>query len=309
LEAVELRPLGIGEVLDVAIKIWRRNFATLVKSVVVVVAPVQVLSVLTLSSLSANTPQPGEPGGAPVDFGGDFWASVAGFLAVIALGVLAAELATAASLKAVSEAYLGTTPEWRTSLRFAVSKLRSLIWLAISTNVLLLLGLAGCIVPGVYFWGAWRVATPALLLEDLRGRKARRRSRELVRGRWWPTFVTVVLAVILNQIVAGAISSPVIALAFSNQGDSIAGIIVRAITGTASSAITTPFIAAVVIVLYFDLRVRKEGFDLELLAQGVGVAPPEHAFPHTPIPPPPPPASPDEPPFWPPPPGWRPSSG
>ncbi len=43
-----------------------------------------------------------------------------------------------------------------------------------------------------------------------------------------------------------------------------------------TSVITTPFMAAVLVLIYFDLRVRKEGFDLELLSQGVGVpgAPP-----------------------------------
>lgn len=36
--------------------------------------------------------------------------------------------------------------------------------------------------------------------------------------------------------------------------------------GIVGSVLTTPFLAAVVVIIYFDLRVRKEGFDLELLA-------------------------------------------
>ena len=39
-----------------------------------------------------------------------------------------------------------------------------------------------------------------------------------------------------------------------------------------ASVITTPFMAAVLVLIYFDLRVRKEGFDLQLLSQGVGLA-------------------------------------
>jgi hypothetical protein len=66
----------------------------------------------------------------------------------------------------------------------------------------------------------------------------------------------------------------------------------------------------VAVVLYFDLRVRKEGFELELLAQRVGIAPPEGTtFAPSPIPPPPPVLGDDQPPFWPPPPGWRPGGG
>ena len=42
------------------------------------------------------------------------------------------------------------------------------------------------------------------------------------------------------------------------------------IVNTLSSLITLPLFAAVLTVIYFDLRVRKEGFDLQLLARGVG---------------------------------------
>ena len=42
------------------------------------------------------------------------------------------------------------------------------------------------------------------------------------------------------------------------------------IVNTLSSLITLPLFAAVLTIIYFDLRVRKEGFDLQLLARGVG---------------------------------------
>ena len=35
-------------------------------------------------------------------------------------------------------------------------------------------------------------------------------------------------------------------------------------------AVSLPFISALVAYIYFDLRVRKEGFDLALLARGIG---------------------------------------
>ena len=73
----------------------------------------------------------------------------------------------------------------------------------------------------------------------------------------------------------------------------------------------TPLSAAVLTVLYFDLRVRKEGFDLELLARRLGVEPGTAAAGADFIPQivPPPVPSDDQPPFWPPPPGWRPRDG
>ena len=56
------------------------------------------------------------------------------------------------------------------------------------------------------------------------------------------------------------------------------GIVVSIVAGTLSSLVTTPFVAAFVTVLYFDLRVRKEAFDLQLLAQRIGVDPPAGAL-------------------------------
>jgi len=47
----QLRPLNLGEILDVGIKIYMRNALTLFKIVAVVVVPVQFLSVITLSAL------------------------------------------------------------------------------------------------------------------------------------------------------------------------------------------------------------------------------------------------------------------
>jgi len=304
-DAVELRPLGVGETLDVSIKIWRRHFGVLARAVVLLVAPVQVFSALVQISLpTASTTNVGNPNQTPT-LPADFWTRIAGTFVVTILTYVVAVLAAGACFKAVSEAYVGVEPDWRSSLRFALSRLRSLVWLSLSTTVLLGLSLLGCIVPGVYFWGAWAVATPALLVEGLKGRRARQRSRELVRGRWLPVFGALALGTLLNQIVAAAITVPAIALTLHGRSHDLGGAAVRAVAGVASSAITTPFLATLIAVLYYDLRVRKEGFDLELLAQHVGVAPPEGVqF----IAPPPPVPSGEEPPFWPPPPGWRPAS-
>ncbi|MGI9098246.1 MAG: hypothetical protein ACR2H2_07095 [Solirubrobacteraceae bacterium] len=49
-----LRPLRVGETLDVAIKIYSRHLVTLAKIVVVVILPVQVISWLVYSSATSD---------------------------------------------------------------------------------------------------------------------------------------------------------------------------------------------------------------------------------------------------------------
>lgn len=312
-EPVALRPLRVGEILDVAIKVYRANFKTLIKAVVVIIAPVQVLTALLNSSMRSITDKANtlNSNGDVSNFhASDVVAVILAGLAIALLGFVAGQLASAASFRAVSEAYLGEEADWRRSLRFALSRLRSLLWLAFLHALIIGVGFVLCVIPGIYFYGALAVATPALLFEDARGTKALRRSRELVRTRWWSTAGAVLAASILTSIVGAAVSGVLVGAIVGTHGNQLVRDILSVIAGTGSSMITTPFLAAVIVVLYFDLRVRKEGFDLFLLAQRMGVDPPVGAAPVSFIPEPAPTVvEGDEPPFWPPPPGWKPRSG
>jgi hypothetical protein len=86
-----------------------------------------------------------------------------------------------------------------------------------------------------------------------------------VRGRWWPVFGVLVVGVILAGVITAGLAA-VSALVVSGESDSAGRIVADGLAGLVASAITTPLTAAFTVVLYFDLRVRKEGFDLELLA-------------------------------------------
>jgi hypothetical protein len=154
------------------------------------------------------------------------------------------------------------------------------------------------------------VAAPVLLLEDVPGWRAMKRSKALVKGRWWSTVAVLLLVAILTGIVQ-AVFIGILAGVVSVSGNEVAVAIADAIGQTASGVLTTPLSAAVLTVLYFDLRVRKEGFDLELLSRRMGVDPatvanPAFLPPAMPPPPPPSPGPQDRPSDWPPPPDWRP---
>ena len=307
-----LRPLGIGEIIDVAIKVYRARFGVLVKSVAVVLGPVFALSALIRISFPAGEDlfEETQPGATPEFNVDEFWPFIAGTGLIIVLAYLASQIATGACFKAISGAYLDEEAGWQDSLRFARSKLGSLVWLSFLTAVCVIPGLLLCILPGVYLWIAWTVAAPVLLLEDVRGWKAMKRSRQLVKGRFWPTFAVVLLVAILTGIVQ-AVFVGILAGLVSVSGNEVALAIADAIGQTASGVLTTPLSAAVLTVLYFDLRVRKEGFDLELLSRRMGVDPatvanPAFLPPALPAPPPPSPGPQDRPPEWSPPPDWAP---
>ena len=293
-----LRPLGVGEILDVAIKIYRSRFKVLLKASAVVLAPVFVLAAVIRISVPSDetlleTSQPGTTPDIDVD---QVWAFVAGTILIGILAFVASQVATGACFKAVSGAYLDEEADWRESLRFARSKLGSLLWLSFLLVILMVPAFLACIVPAIYLWSAWAVATPVLLFDGARGWGALKRSRALVKGRWWPTLGVLVLVFILTSLVS-MVFLGLFAGVVSVSDNEVAQAVADAIAQTASSALTTPLSAAVITVLYFDLRVRKEGFDLELLARRLGVdaptgsatdlMPPPRSFPPADAPPPP----------------------
>jgi hypothetical protein len=272
----ELRPLGVGELVDAALKIWRRHFGALARVVLVVVAPIEVLTALAIVSAD-----PGTEVSAGEALAGGTAAVVGG-----ALRLLATLVASAATLQVVTVAHLGGEPDWRQSLALAAQRLPALLWLTVVTGAGLLLGFIALVIPGIYLSVAWSLAFAALMAENLKGTAALSRSYRLVRGRWWPTFGTLLLAYILMMVVSFFVQLPFLIALGSTDPESLAGFVVAAVTGVVSAVVTTPFLATIFILLYFDLRVRKEGFDLELLTQAVGLPAPPAEAPHaTPAPP------------------------
>jgi hypothetical protein len=280
--------------------------------VLVVVAPIEVLSALIQASALPEDPLITETGPGTIEVEDEFWVGIAAFGAAGLLSFLGATVATGACFKAIADGYLGEHAEWRSALAYAARRLHSILWVTFLGGLLAVLGLVLLIIPGIYLYVAFAVAVPALLTEGLKGRKALGRSRRLVKGRWWGTFGVVVLGAILVGIVEGAlVGLSAVVTTIDTTDPTLGSFLVNTAATVLASLIATPFAAAFVTVLYFDLRVRKEAFDLQLLAQQIGVDPDSAARP----------AAPlregtledelddgEQPPYWPPPPGWKPRS-
>jgi hypothetical protein len=306
--APALRPLGLGEILDVAIKIYMRHWRTLMACVVLVVLPVQIISVLiTLSIAPEFLDVTSDETGVSDAEAGTFLAAQA----IIALMQgLVWLLSTAACFKAVADSYLGGRPSARVSLGFAVQRLPRLFWLYIVYSAGVALALIALIVPGIWLAVAWALSVPVLLFERVGAFKALGRSFRLVRGRWWKTAATLVIGVVLASLL-GVIVQGILLFgpALLTDGNDVVNAFATVVANTASSVLTTPFTAAVVALIYFDQRVRKEGFDLQLLAEGVGAERGGDA--QVPAPLVEPEVSAEDrarAPYWPPPPGWKPPS-
>jgi hypothetical protein len=139
------------------------------------------------------------------------------------------------------------------------------------------LGFMLMVIPGIILGVGLALAIPAVVLEPGRSASgALSRSWELTRGSRWRIFGLGIVLFVLLYIPVVAISGLVAVLVPRGAGPSFAAsststIIALAIGGLVQLFIY-PLFYCVLTVTYYDLRVRKEGFDLELLASSLQTA-------------------------------------
>jgi len=289
-----LRPLGLGQLLDQAIRLYRRNFFVFIGIVAIVQVPLSlfqtVLSLLTFGDFFAQL-QSGQPPDDPFAlFDSGYFIGLGGS---ILLGIISYFLiqgvAAAALARAIAQGYLGESIgilEAYHKIRSAISPLIVALLLAI----VLIIGLIiWFIIPCVgWITGAGMLAffgfvifpliAPIVVLERKKGAEAIARAWELARRRFWWVLGFVLILTIFSQLI---ITGPVALVSFLFQflgGSSFTSAststlftlqtIVQALVGLIFSLVYLPLQSTGITLMYFDLRVRTEGFDLALLAEG-----------------------------------------
>jgi len=246
-----MQPLDLGATLDRAFKIYTGHFVDLFVASLVVTLSTAVLSFIAVAAFS----------GAP-------------FLAVVLLlfiVVLSALFSIGAGYGIASAAFEGRTVTWQQSLSSAVEKLGPLLVTGFLAALAVIVGVILLILPGIWIGVAMFAAVPVVMVEGLSGTAALSRSIDLVKGHWWATFGRLVVGGILVGIVTSIINA-----ATGGNDPSVIGLIVRAF----ATAAVSPFTVALVVVVYFDLRARKEG--AAPAAPGGGPMPPAPVAPTAP---------------------------
>jgi hypothetical protein len=307
--ATMLRPLGVGEILDVTFRLYRENFLPFVRIAAIGVIPTQLLTLLVLLSAAPDDGIVVERtdifGNTTTDVDtGQLWRFLAAIVLTSIVAFLATLIVSAAITRAVAHSYVdGRRPDVSESLKFALRRLLPLVGMTILFALGVMLGTVACIIPGVFLYVAWSVAAPALIMEGAGPAGALGRSLRLVRPRWWPTFGLLLLVFLMTSIASQIIQIP-ITLPFGGGGgffgtvdpdDLTRSLVASTVAGIVTGLLTEPFAAIVNVVLYVDLRVRHEGFDVQVLARSIGTEAPPAAPtprpepPRPPVPPPPPP--------------------
>ena len=243
-----MRPTGI---VGTAFRLYRRHWRTLL-AIIALAAPLAV-------SFPSTRVLPG-PGGQyqvivhhRVVATGGSWAdtavvALAAVVALLVFAVLAGAL-TGAALAAASGEDLGIRRSYRSGIR----RVWPLLLVLVTSWVLTTLGAVLLIVPGVIVGVLLVVSVPALVAEGGRARQALARSVDLVGGQWWHTFGTVLLAWVLLGLVVALVDTAV--------GRLGRGWLAETAAQALSITLVTPFAALVGVLLYLDLRARRESRD------------------------------------------------
>ena len=151
------------------------------------------------------------------------------------------------------------------SFKVAGGRMASLIGATLLVGLLTALAFLALIVPGVMLMVAWTVVLPAIVVERLGVRAAMRRSRALTSGYRWPIFGLIILAAIITAIAVG-IATALVAVIAALTGHGSALIVITVLCTFAGTVVGQAFSAVLSAVIYHDLRVAKEGVDVEKLA-------------------------------------------
>lgn len=159
------------------------------------------------------------------------------------------------------------------AIRRAFARSKPYFWqytlLSILVSLTIFAGFVLLIVPGIIFMVWFGFSYYALLLEDVRGIEAMKRSRALVKGKWWAVFGRVA-ALILIGLAFGI----VIGL-FSTIGYLMVGAAISGIIGLIVNSVLVPVSVAYLYLMYKDLRARQETVAPAPLQEDPAVSAPE----------------------------------
>ena len=134
---------------------------------------------------------------------------------------------------------------------------------------------------GLVFWFLWMlrysVSIPVLLLENSGVLASLRRSVQLTKGRRWQILVAVILCMLVAYAGAIIFQGPFfVTMMMSARTGRVPQWLayVFSVSGAIGGAITGPVLLIVLVLCYYDTRIRKEAFDLQYMMSSLAPAPP-----------------------------------
>ena len=305
----ELRPLSLGELLDRAFTLYRRHFWLFVGIMALPSVAMLFLSLggQILPALADDAPD--QQPSPEIVFAVAAVVVVGAAIAFLLYWITYA-LALGATTVAVSEIYSGRTPSVASAYGATRTRIGRLVLLLFLIGMRLFLVFGGITIAAIVVGGGaaivspilsmlivtvaliagfvlvswmflrYSVAVPAAVLEDNTATESIERSIYLTKGSLIRVVVLFVFTVVVTYAALAVFQFPFVIASLAAGPETSTGFwlnMVGLVTGSIASALTGPLAVVAMAVLYYDIRIRKEGLDVELLIEGLRArVPPSH---------------------------------
>jgi hypothetical protein len=245
--SVALRPRSTTELIDAAVQLLRQHYMELITTSAIFLVPAFVLK-LFLPDLRAGRLPAGN--------------QLLLFSLGLAVTAVFSIVSSAAVVIIVSDSYLGREISIGAAVRRVINRIWSVFWTAILQFAIAMVGSILFIIPGLLFVAWFFAATVVVVIEDKGTFDALGRSKQLASGSVLRIlgilFLSIILVLVI-QVIAGVGLGLIGVLAHASAA-------FTTLAGDIASLLIYPFFTVVITLLYYDLRIRKEGFDLEMMS-------------------------------------------
>lgn len=263
------QPQSIGGVLDVSFRLYKEAIGS--------VWPLSLLLILASSPQTIYMMVRGDTGVDPIDpmaafalfQDGSYWLTTL-LGVVLTLWVVAALYAKEHAIGVGEELSNGA------ALQLALGCVITLVVMTFLFALAVGIGMVLVVIPGLILMVSLILATNLIVLEGKGPIAALRGSHRLVWGNWWRTtaILTVGLIVVLIIYFALAMIAGIVVplMGIGSNDPFLFGLVTAFIVGAVINLLATPYYVALLIAIYWDLKLRKEGGDLAARVGALGTA-------------------------------------
>lgn len=294
---VNLRPMTLGQVLDTTFNLYKRNFWLFAGITALPFLLILIFQILVAAAGITGAPTKQTPTPSLSYMAGAF----AGGAILLILYFLMVGYANAATVFAVSDLYLARAATVRGSFArvgakaFRVLLIFFLIFLAIFAAIIvfaLVAGIVGALfrsavliwillicafIPALIFFCRTALAVPAAMLEDAGAWSSLQRSMHLTEGYGMQVFLIYLLVGFLTYAAILVFQLPFLGLAAkavaSHETLSFGIVVLQDLASFVSQVLIGPIATIAMSLMYYNLRVRKEAFDIQHLMSSLGANP------------------------------------
>ena len=258
-----LGAMSVGDILDRSLKLLFSRLGTFYAIGLIIQLPLVIIQIVAANATAV-----------------DMQLMIVLGLVILFLTLILNFVAMAAQLKVIEQEFIDNKIGVGGAIGFAFTRFVPLILVSITLGLVVFVGMLLCIVPGIIFFCLYAFSAQAVVLEGYGPFKGMDRSAKLAKGFKGRIFGILCLTTLLNLGLSFGLGLALNALFPTGEAVLDANKIqdfkqnttnhtIQVVINSLVQIVITTYTTICLTLTYFDLRTRKEGFDLELAARGL----------------------------------------